>query len=92
MKFHPIFYKPYQVWWAVLALICVIKFSVFGFPTMYEDENYGYIFWTIGTLFTGLVFGSVFYLVYRLFSEKWNNKIYMILVSILTLIVLATYK
>jgi hypothetical protein len=59
---------------------------------MYEKENYGYPFWIIGTLFTGLIFGSIFYLVYRLISRKWNNKIYMILVSILTLLVLITYK
>lgn len=92
MKFHPIFCKPYQIWWAVLAIICVIKFSIFGFPSMYEKENYGYPFWIVGTLLTGLIFGSIFYLIYRLFSRKWNNKIYIILVSILTLLVLITYK
>lgn len=92
MKFHPIFYKPYQIWWAVLTIICVIRFALFGFPNMYENKNYGYFFYTFSTLLTGLVFGSIFYLVYRLFSRKWNNKIYMILVSILTISVLVTYK
>ena len=92
MKFHPIFYKPYQLWWAILAIICVIKFAVFGFPTMYEDKNYGHIFWLLATLLTGLVFGSIFYLFYRLISSKWDNKIYMILISILTLLVLFTYQ
>lgn len=92
MKFHPIFYKPYQIWWAVLAVICVIKFSIFGFPSMYENENYGYPFWIFGTLLSGLSFGSIFYLIFRLFSKKWNNKIYMIFICILTLLVLITYK
>lgn len=91
MKFHPIFYKPYQIWWALLAAICIAKFAVFGFPSMYEGKNYGYIFWLLATLLTGLIFGSIFYLIYRLFSRKWNNKIYMILVSALTIIVLFTY-
>lgn len=88
MRFHPIFYKPYQIWWVVLAIICITKFYVFGFPSMYDNKNYGYLFWIIGTLFTGLVFGSIFYLIYRLLSRKWDNKIYMILVSILTVLVL----
>lgn len=92
MRLHPIFYKPYQIWWVVLTIICVIRFAIFGFPNMYENKNYGYLFYTFSTLLTGLVFGSIFYLVYRLFSRKWNNKIYMILVSILTIAVLATYK
>lgn len=92
MKFHPIFYKPYQIWWAVLMIICVIKFAIFGFPNMYENKNYGYLFYTFSTLLTGLVFGSIFYLVYRLFSRKWDNTIFMILVSILTIVVLATSK
>lgn len=92
MKFHSIFYKPYQTWWAVLTIICVIRFALFGFPNMYENKNYGYLFYTFSTLLTGLVFGSIFYLVYRLFSRKWNNNIYMILVSILTISVLVTYK
>lgn len=92
MKFHPIFYKPYQIWWAVLMIICVIKFTIFGFPNMYENKNYGYLFYTFSTLLTGLVFGSIFYLVYRLFSRKWDNTIFMILVSILTIVVLITSK
>ena len=43
-----------------------------------EGSGYGYVFWTIGMLFTGLVFGSLLYLIYRLISRKWNNKIYII--------------
>lgn len=92
MKFHPIFFKPYQIWWAALTIICFIKFYIFGFPDMYENENYGYSFWIFGTLLTGLIFGSIFYLVYRLFFRKWSNKIYMILVTILTLFILFSYN
>ena len=83
MKIHSIFYKPYHIWWIIMAILSIIKFSIFGFPTMYENKGYGFIFYTIGTLFTGLVFGSILYLVYWLFARKWNNKLYMILISIM---------
>lgn len=92
MKFHPIFYKPYNIWWAMLVVICIAKFLLSGFPTMYENKNYGYIFWIIGTLLTGLIFGSILYLIYRLISGKWDNKIYMILISIMTILFLFTYR
>lgn len=92
MKFHPIFYKPYQIWWLAMATLSIIKFSVFGFPKMYENKDYGYIFWIIGTLFTSLVFGSILYLIYWIFIRKWNNKIYMILISLMCILVLITNK
>jgi hypothetical protein len=88
MKLHPIFNKPYRIWWLIMAFVSVIRFAIFGFPTMYEENNDGYVFWTIGSLFTGLVFGSIVYLVYRLFAGKWNNKIFMILVTVMWFLVL----
>lgn len=88
MKFHPIFYKPYQTWWLVMAIFSVINFLIFGFPSTFETENYGHFFYTLTALLAGLVYGSIIYLIYWLFSRKWNNKIYIILISIMWLVVL----
>lgn len=81
MKFHPIFQNPFLNWWLALAVLSIVKFLVFGLPQMYEDQNYGILFYTFAALFTGLVFGSILYLIYWVFSRKWNNKIFMILIS-----------
>lgn len=34
-------------------------------------------------MFTGLVFGSIIYLPYRLIKGKWNNKVYIILITLI---------
>jgi hypothetical protein len=81
MKFHPIFQRPFLNWWLALAVLSIAKFLVFGLPRMYEEKNYGILFYTFGALLTGLVFGSILYLIYWVFSRKWNNKIFMILIS-----------
>jgi len=62
---------------------------------MYENKGYGYLFWTIGVLFIGLIYGSILYLIYRLVTRKWNNKAFIILISImwfLNLLLLNTMK
>jgi hypothetical protein len=92
MKLHPIFSKKYQIWWLAMSIICFIKFYVFGFPTMYENKNYGFLFWIIGTLFTALVFGSILYLIYRLIARKWNNNAFIILISIMCFLTLFAYN
>tara|TARA_R110002096_G_scaffold435584_1_gene661662 strand:+ start:464 stop:745 length:282 start_codon:yes stop_codon:yes gene_type:complete len=93
MTIHPIFKKPFHIWWITMAIISIIKFSVLGFPTMdaYEGKDYGYIFWTIGTLLTGLIFASILYPIYWLIKRKWNNQVFMILITIMWFLVLVTY-
>jgi len=71
-----------------MAIFSVINFIIFGFPSTFETENYGYLFYTLTALLAGLVYGSIIYLIYWLFSRKWNNKIYIILISIMWLVVL----
>ena len=85
MKFHPIFYKPYQICWLILAIICFIKFFTLGLPNMFNGK-YGYLFYVLGSLLSGLLYGSILYLIYWLFSRKWNNKVYIILISIATIL------
>lgn len=84
MRFHPIFYKPYQIWWLILGIICFIKFFIIGFPNTFNGK-YGYFFYVFGSLLSGLLYGSILYLIYWLFSRKWNNKVYIILISIATI-------
>jgi hypothetical protein len=83
MKLHPIFSKDFYLWWLVMAVCSFIIYSIFGLPEMQNFEKHGLIFWTIGTLFTSLIFGSIIYLVYRLFVGKWNNKAFMVIISIM---------
>ncbi len=85
MKFHPIFYKPFQIWWFILGIICFIKFFILGLPNKLNGQ-YGYLFYMLGSLLAGLLYGSVLYLIYWLFSRKWNNKVYIILISIATIL------
>ena len=87
MKLHPIF-KNYSIWWGAMATLSLIKFYIFGLPTGLGYEKHGIIFATLGTLFCGLIFGSILYLIYRLFSRKWNNKIYIIIIAVLWFIIL----
>ncbi len=83
MKLHPIFSKDFYLWWLIMAVCSILIYSIFGLPEMPGYEKYGLIFWTIGTLFTSLIFGSSIYLIYRLFAGKWNNKSYIIIISIM---------
>ena len=92
MTIHRIFQKPFHIWWITMAIISIIKFSVFGFPTMYAEQNYGYIFWTIGVLLSALIFASIFYPIYWIIKRKWNNKVFMVLITIMWFIVLITIK
>ena len=85
MKFHPIFYKPYQVWWLVLAIICLVKFIIFGLPNTFNGK-YGYLFYVLGSLLAGLIYGSILYLIYRLFSKKLDNKVLIVLISLSTIL------
>jgi len=87
MKLHPIF-KDYSIWWGAMAILSLLKFYIFGLPTGLGYEKHGIIFATLGTLFSGFIFGSILYLIYRLFSRKWNNKVYIILIAVLWFIIL----
>ena len=82
---HPIFAKPYSKYWGILAALTIVFLYFFGFPKMEGYEGYGYIFWTIGSLFCALVFGSILYLVYRMIFRKWNNNAFMICIAIMWL-------
>lgn len=83
MKLHPIFSKDFYLWWLIMAVCSILIYSIFGLPEMQGYEKYGLLFWTIGTLFTSLIFGSIIYLIYRLFAGKWNNKAYILIISIM---------
>ncbi len=72
-----------------MALFVGLIYSLFGLPEMEGYEKYGLIFWILSTLFTSLIFGSVAYLIYRLFSGKWENRVYIIIIAIA--IVLTTF-
>lgn len=82
MKLHPIFSKEFAIWWGGMIIGSIIKFSIFGLPKESGLEKYGIIFWTLGALLTGLVFGSILYLLYRWISGKWNNKTYIIIITV----------
>lgn len=77
-----IFQKPYLFWWITIVVVCLIVYSFFGVPKspQYEDMN---IFYTTSvTLIAGLIFGSLVYLLYRLIFNKWDNKVYIKLITI----------
>jgi len=90
MKLHPIFSKEFSIWWAVMAIVSFIKFYFLGIPVEKGLEQYGIIFWVLGAMFTGLILGSILYLIYRLISGKWNNKAFIILITIAWFIILMT--
>ena len=81
MKLHAIFSKEFSLWWVVMAVLSVVKFSIWGLPVM-DGEKYGIIYYTLSVMFTGLILGSVLYLLYRLISGKWNNKVFIILITL----------
>ena len=82
MKFHPIFHKPFNKWWLTMAILSIVNFAILGFPLTSMNKDYGYLFHTFSTLLFGLIYGSILYLVYWIFKRKWNNKLYIILISI----------
>jgi hypothetical protein len=93
MKFHPIFQPPFRKWWSILFFITALKYAVLGFPmkfanAYYPNEKHSLLFWTLGCLLSSLTFGSILYLVVRLFLKKWDNKVFMICISIVTIIYL----
>jgi peptidoglycan/LPS O-acetylase OafA/YrhL len=89
---HPIFSDKYYKWWLILTAISTLSLYILGMPIMYSKEDHGYLFWTLGLLFCGLVFGSVLYLLYRLFSGKWDNKAFIICITIMLLIIILTIQ
>jgi len=86
---HPIFSNKFYKWWLILAGLTFVSSLILGLPELpgYEQQ-YGYLFWTIGLLLCGLIFGSVIYLLYRLISGNWNNNVFMICISITLLIII----
>jgi putative effector of murein hydrolase len=87
MTIHPIFTKSYLIWWFILATVIALKIILFGLNEggLSDSETYqdsGTVFWIIGILFTAIVFSTPFYLIYRLISKKWNNDVYMVMISV----------
>lgn len=87
MRLHPIFSKSYLIWWFILASVIALKIILFGLKEggLSDSETYqdsGTVFWIIGILFTSIIFSTPFYLIYRLISKKWNNDVYMAMISI----------
>lgn len=86
MKLHPIFSEKYAKWWLVMAAAISLKIILFGYKpnglsAMSGYENSGMITWVLGTLLSGIVFATPIYLLYRVLYKKWNNKVFMILIS-----------
>jgi len=86
MRIHPIFSKKYVLWWFIMATVISLKIMLLGFKpngisSMEAYENSGMLTWIFGTLLCGIVFASPIYLLYRVFFKKWNNKVFMILIS-----------
>ena len=91
MKLHSILSKEYLLWWFILASFIAFKIILFGYKTegiskMEGYEDYGVLFWIIGMLFTSLIFATPIYLIYRLFSRKWNHRVLMIIISFFVVI------
>jgi hypothetical protein len=78
------------LWWFILTLIISLKYVLFGVAenSLWKTETYAnsnIMFMVFGTLFNGAIFGMPIYGLYGLISKKWNEKIYMILISIISL-------
>lgn len=71
-----------------MTLVSIIKFSVMGLPQESGLEKYGIVFWTLSSLLSGLIIGSIPYLIYRLIAKKWNNNAYIIFIVIAWFIIL----
>ncbi len=88
---NKIFKKEYALWWFILALIVGLKYMLLGVNdhSVWRTETYaesGIVFIIFGTLFNGAVFGMPVYGIYGLISKKWDEKIYMIIISIISLL------
>ena len=79
---HPIFGRKYRYWWLAIASFVSIKFYLFGVP---DYTNLGFVGSVIGVMFSGLVFGSIFYLIYRLIWRRWNNDVFIVLITVLSI-------
>lgn len=69
-----------------MATVIPLKIVLLGFKpnsisSMGGYENSGMLTWIFGTLLCGIVFATPIYLIYRIFFKKWNNKVFMILIS-----------
>jgi putative effector of murein hydrolase len=69
-----------------MATTIALKIILLGFKpnslySMEAYENSGMLTWILGTLLCGIVYATPIYLLYRVFSKKWNNKVFMILIS-----------
>ncbi len=83
--------KEYALWWFVLSLVIGLKYILIGVNenSVWRTETYaesGIVFLIFGTLFNGAVFGMPVYGIYGLISKKWDEKIYMIIISIISLL------
>lgn len=90
---NKIFKKEYVMWWFILAVIISLKYIVFGKSedSLWDTKtyaNYGIMFIVIGTLFTSVIFAMPFYGLYGIISKKWNEKIFMVVISIFSLILI----
>jgi hypothetical protein len=88
---NKIFKKDYALWWFILAFLIGLKYILFGINenSLWKTETYaesGIIFIIFGTLFNGAVFGMPVYGLYGLISKKWDEKNYMIIISIISLL------
>lgn len=86
MRLHPILSQKYALWWSMMAGAILLKIIVFGYKQgglskIAGYEQYGMLFWVFGIFICGLVYSIPFYLLYRLFFRKWNDKVLMILIS-----------
>ena len=92
LELHPIFKGKYKLYWLIIAIVVFLKFMIFGLNTKalvhLDDEGHSLTYWGFAAMFCGFIYASPFYLVYRLFSKKWNNDVYIFLIYTFTLIVL----
>lgn len=87
MTIHPIFSNKYTIWWFSMAVVTSLKIILFGYKqnglaAMAGYETKGLLFWVIGVIFCAIVFSTPIYLIYRLINKKWNDKVFMILISV----------
>jgi hypothetical protein len=80
MKTHPIITKEYSIYWIIMATGSFIIYGIFGIPKMEGYQQYGIVFWVLSSLFTGLIVGTLLYLLYKLIWKKSNHNIYISLI------------
>lgn len=84
MTIHPIFTSRFLLWWFVFALAVVCKIFIHHLVEIPLEllGAQGYITYTLGVLLSGLIFATPFYILFRLISKKWDNKIYMGIIAV----------